>query len=68
MTLLSTGIQFNIVSAAQAQIRGLTITSFQTGLDLGTDSVIAAGNYIGTDSSGSGGLATTSASRSQPLR
>ncbi len=53
---LSTGIQFNIPSAAQAQIRGITITNFQTGLDLGTDSVFAAGNFIGTDSSGTDSL------------
>ena len=50
------GLQFAIPSADQAQIRGLTITNFQTGLDLGTDSVIAAGNYIGTDSAGTAGL------------
>ncbi len=50
------GLQFSIPSAAQAQVRGLTITKFQTGLDLGTDSVIAAGNYIGTDSAGTAGL------------
>ena len=30
-TVLSTGIQFNIASAAQAQIRGLTITRFPHG-------------------------------------
>ena len=55
-TVGGVGLQFAIPSAAQSQVRGLTITKFQTGLDLGTDSVIAAGNYIGTDSAGTAGL------------
>ena len=55
-TVGGVGLQFAIPSAAQSQVRGLTITKFQTGLDLGTDSVIAAGNYIGTDSAGTPGL------------
>ena len=34
-----------------------TVTNFgQYGLDLGTDAVLAAGNFVGTDSSGSPGM------------
>ena len=49
----ASGSSSRFPSAAQAEVRGLTITSFgQYGLDLGTDAVSAAGNFIGTDSSG----------------
>ena len=50
------GLQFTIPSAAQSTVRGLTITGFTTGLDLGTASMLATGNYIGTDSIGTPGL------------
>ena len=52
----ATGLKFgNRVAAAQSGIRGITITNFTTGLDLGSDTILAVGNYIGTDSEGTPG-------------
>ena len=55
-SVAGTGLEFAIPAAAQAQVRGLTITTSSTALDLASDSVLVAGNFIGTDSAGTVGL------------